>query len=409
MKNIFMFWKRQNHDWKVTVVRTSLERFGYQMIFPYLSIYIVALGATKTQLGLVNSIGMVIAGLLGPFTGILIDRNGPKKVYLIGIGTLMAAYLTYALAPNWIFCLLAMSIYWIGNNSAGHSCATICGNCLANEDRARGMMLCETAAAGLLGIAGPMVAAFLLAQFGGVNAANIRPLFYVVLIMTSLSFILVWTQLSDQKWVSKCKSSTHPIMDGIKILKGNRIAQKWLVIGALNKLPYGLILPFTQVFAQEVKGADGYVLGAMVTGAALTSIVFGFPAGVVADRIGRKKTLYIITPLYWAASLFLVWAPSPTFLIISGILLGFYQIIEPIAGAIEMELVPAEQMGRWIGLNRIVKAFFGAGMALVGGFIWDKMGPQYVFLLYVGIDLIFKIPLLISMPETLIDKNNTKV
>lgn len=270
-------------------------------------------------------------------------------------------------------------------------------------------MLCETAAAGLLGIAGPMVAAFLLAQFGGVNAANIRPLFYVVLIMTSLSFILVWTQLSDQKWVSKCKSSTHPIMDGIKILKGNRIAQKWLAIGALNKLPYGLILPFTQVFAQEVKGADGYVLGAMVTGAALTSIVFGFPAGVVADRIGRKKTLYIITPLYWAASLFLVWAPSPTFLIISGILLGFYQIIEPIAGAIEMELVPAEQMGRWIGLNRIVKAFFGAGMALVGGFIWDKMGSEYVLLLYVGIDLIFKLPLLISMPETLIDKNNTKV
>jgi len=155
LRNVSEFWKRQNRDWRVTVIRTSLERFGYQMIFPYLSIYIVALGATKTQLGLVNSIGMVIAGLLGPFTGTLIDRNGPKRVYLIGIGTLMFSYLIYALAPNWIFCLLAMSIYWIGNSSASHSCATICGNCLANEDRARGMMLCETAAAGLLGIAGP--------------------------------------------------------------------------------------------------------------------------------------------------------------------------------------------------------------------------------------------------------------
>jgi len=99
-----------------------------------------------------------------------------------------------------------------------------------------------------------------------------------------------------------------------------------------------------------------------------------------------------------------VFAPSPGFLIVSGVLLGFYQIIEPIAGAIEMELVPAEQMGRWIGLNRIVKAFFGAGMALVGGFIWDRIGPQYVFLFYISIDLVFKFPLLVGMPETLNEK-----
>ena len=118
------------------------------MIFPYLSIYIIALGATKTQLGLVNSIGMMVAGLLKPLTGSLIDRNGPKKVYRFGIVLLITAYLTYALAPNWIICIIAMGIYWISNSSAGHSCATICGNCLHNEDRARGMMICETAAMG---------------------------------------------------------------------------------------------------------------------------------------------------------------------------------------------------------------------------------------------------------------------
>ena len=124
--SILGFWKRQDRDWKVTVTRSSLEKFGYQMILPYLSIYIVALGATKTQLGLVNSIGMVIAGLLGPFTGTLIDRNGPKKIYLFGIGMLMTSYLIFALAPNWIVCIVAMGIYWVGNGSAGHSCGTIC-------------------------------------------------------------------------------------------------------------------------------------------------------------------------------------------------------------------------------------------------------------------------------------------
>ena len=77
------FWNRQQRDWKVTVGRTSLDKLAYQMVFPYLSIYIVALGATATQLGMVNSIGMIMAGAVSPFVGWFIDRNGPKKIYLL--------------------------------------------------------------------------------------------------------------------------------------------------------------------------------------------------------------------------------------------------------------------------------------------------------------------------------------
>ena len=95
------FLRRQQRDWGVTVVRTSLDRLAYQMVFPYLSVYIVALGATATQLGLVSSLGMAVAGLAGPFIGWLIDRHGPRTFYLVGIGFLVVAYLTYALANSW--------------------------------------------------------------------------------------------------------------------------------------------------------------------------------------------------------------------------------------------------------------------------------------------------------------------
>jgi osmoprotectant transport system substrate-binding protein len=40
------FLKRQERDWKVTVVRSSMDKLVYQMLFPYLSIYIVALATT---------------------------------------------------------------------------------------------------------------------------------------------------------------------------------------------------------------------------------------------------------------------------------------------------------------------------------------------------------------------------
>jgi MFS family permease len=96
-----LFLKRQQRDWKVTVLRTSFDKFAYQIVFPYLSIYIMALGATGIQLGTVNSIGMLVAGFCGPFTGWLIDRIGPKKIYLIGIGFIGVSYLTYGLAQSW--------------------------------------------------------------------------------------------------------------------------------------------------------------------------------------------------------------------------------------------------------------------------------------------------------------------
>ena len=193
------FLKRQEQDWKITVLRTSLDKFAYQMVFPYLSIYIVALGATVTQLGLVNSIGMIAAGVVGPFTGWFIDRTGPKKIYLFGIGMLAISYLTYGLAHSWLVTIVAMVAYWLGFSVSIHSCATVCGNSLTNEDRATGMTICETVAAGLLGMAGPMLGAWLVTLFGGVNASGIRPLFFVSLIITLSTFVIILTQLSGKK------------------------------------------------------------------------------------------------------------------------------------------------------------------------------------------------------------------
>jgi MFS family permease len=401
LQGALSFLQRQQRDWKVTVGRTSLERFAYQIVYPYLSVYIVALGATATQLGIVNSIGMAIAGLLGPFTGGFIDRNGPKKLYLAGIVLLAVSYLTYGLAQQWSITIIAMIAYWLGFGTSIHSCATICGNCLVNRDRATGMMVCESVAAGLLGMAGPLIATWLVARYGGVNIEGIRPLFFAGLIITIGSFIIVLTQLSSQKWAAHSSVKPSLIRGSIQVLKNNRYLKRWLVISAMANLPFGMILPFSQVFAHQVKGADEFILGAMVAGSALASITFAIPLGRLADRVGRKKVLFITIPLFWASNLVLVWAPTPAFLIIAGVLQGFFNIGGPISAAVERELVPADQMGRWIGFTRFSRMLLNACLAFAAGIIWDKIGPQYVFIIYVGIDLVIRVPLLISMPETL--------
>ena len=395
------FLRRQQRDWKITVARTSLRTFVYKMVFPYQSIYIVALGATATQLGIVNTAGMGIAGLLSPLAGWLIDRIGNKTIYLIGIGLLAISYLTYGVARSWTIIIIAMVAFWLGDTTSRHGCSTVCANSLSSQDRATGMSFCETLAAGLLGIGGPIVGASLVTSFGGVNVEGIRPLFFISLLITLGTFFLILTQLSNQRWKSSSERKPSFFGDITQVFKQGKNLKRWIIIASVAGLPMGMVLPFIQVFAHEVKGADQYILGAMVTGSALTPLVLGIPLGRLADKIGRKKVLYLIAPFFWASNLILIWAPNSGFLIGAGILQGFFFICLTVAGAMGVELVPPEQMGRWLGVMRFFRLLLAAGVAYLAGVIWDHIGPEYVFLIAVGLDILIRIPLLIGMPETL--------
>lgn len=395
------FVGRQPRDWRVTVARTSLDRLVYQMVYPYLSIYIVALGATATQLGAINSAGMVAAALLGPSTGWLIDRVGAKRVYLAGIGVLILSYLSYSLAQSWPMALVAMVAYWIGSSTSILGCATVCGNCLASRDRATGMMICETVAAGLLGAAGPLIGAWLVASSGGAVVSGIRPLFIIGTVVSLGTFALVWTQLSDRRWVNVRGTARRMLRDLRRVVGEGRHLRRWLVVSSIAQLPMAMVFPFSQLYVYSVKGADVFVLGAMMTGCAVTSILFAIPLGRLADRSGRKSVLYLAMPLFWISNLLLVWAPSSPTLILAGVLQGFYYVSGPIGAAMERELVPANQMGRWLGITRFFRMLLAALAAVVAGGIWDRVGPEYVFLGFVAIDLLVRLPLLVGMPETL--------
>jgi MFS family permease len=396
------FLRRQQRDWGVTVVRTSLDRLAYQMVFPYLSVYIVGLGATATQLGLVNSLGMAVAGLAGPFTGWLIDRHGPRSFYLVGIGLLAVSYLTYALANSWPVTIAAMMAYWLGYSISGHSCATICGNCLANRDRATAMMICETVGAGALGIVGPMIGALIVLSSGGIDPDAIRPLFVIGLGITALTFVIVFTQLSRQRWgIGGSGSPRSAVLGDLREVMQGSYLKRWLVIAAVGQLPVGMVLAFSQVYAHEVKGADALVLGAMTAAGAVVSIGLAVPLGRLADRVGRKRVLFLTIPLFLLSNLLLIWAPAPAFLVAAGALQAFFFLGGPISAAMERELVPAAHMGRWIGIARIVRMLLNAALVLVAGFIWDRVGPQFVFLAFVAIDLAVRVPLLATMPDTL--------
>jgi MFS family permease len=394
------FLTRQPNAWMITATRTSIYRFFYQMVLPYLSIYTLSLGASGLQLGLVNSIGIGVAGILGPITGCVIDRVGYKVIYLIGISLLAVSWFLYAIAQSWEIIIVGMLAYWVGLGTSMHSCSVICGSSLSNEDRATAMSVCESLAAGLLGMLGPMVGAVLVIRFGGVNVEGIRPLFYICLVGTIYTFFFVLIKLPNPKRIISEKQSPNLFKGLSELFAYRRSVKRFLAISSIVFLPQGMVIPFAQAFAREVKGADPYTLGAMVTGFALTPFLLGIPIGRFADRFGRKRVLLSIAPFAWASNLILIWAPSSAFLILSGALQGFIYINSIITMVMIFELFPPEYMGRWMGINRFFRMSLAAVSAYAAGFIWDTIGPAYLFIAFIGVDLLIRIPLLISVPET---------
>jgi MFS family permease len=130
------------------------------------------------------------------------------------------------------------------------------------------------------------------------------------------------------------------------------------------------------------------------------------PLGRLADRHGRKKLLFAIAPLAYAANLLLIMAPGSgagaTLCLLSyGVLFGFNSIGMALASSMTAEIVPQKQMGRWIGVVGLFRGLLSIPAPTMGGLIWEHAGPQYVFLAAIAIDVFVRLPLLALTRETL--------
>ena len=75
-----------------------------------------------------------------------------------------------------------------------------------------------------------------------------------------------------------------------RMMHARKHLKRWLVIASLGQLPVAMVFPFSQVYAHEVKGADPFVLGAMVTG----HVVIGLGEGITAKDEIREQYCHAI-------------------------------------------------------------------------------------------------------------------
>jgi len=399
------FAQRQTHDFKLMLGRRALHGLAGGLSVQYNSIYATLLGADPLQLGSLQSVGNAVGALAALPAGWFIDYYSLKKVFLLGTAMLAAARLLYFVAPHWAWLYAGIILYYLGMRLTCTCCTVICAAELPNKERATGRGFCRTLASPVA-IFTPLLAAWLISQFGGIGIRGIRPLYAAQVLIFVVIFVLLLTQLPRSHSGRGAGDGRYILTSFAQVFKQGPDVVRLMIVMGLMELPWTVAQPFMPVYAHEFKGANEFILSGISMASILVPMVASIPLGRLADRHGRKKLLFAIAPVAYAANLCLVLAPASgvgasLFLLLYGVLFGFNSISMALASSMAAEVMPREQMGRWIGIVSLFRGLLGIPAPLLGGLIWEQVGPQYVFLAAIAIDAFLRLPFLSLVRETL--------
>jgi MFS family permease len=393
-------WRRQNLNWRTVVTRQVFNRFFNELTLQYANIYITLLGASPVQLGAVNSVMGFAQAVISIPLGVLRDRFNIRKIYLFGVSMLIFVPLLYAMAPRWEVIGLAIMISGFGMMVG--SCALICDLSLPARDRATGKALCEGTGA-LPTVLAPTIAAVFITVFGGISVQSIRNLYWIQFATRVILFIYVYRRLTDIGRPDRIAKGSDFASEFGEVFKRGNAVKRWLLFQSVSTFTGTMLATFRYLYIYEIKGASQYIIGGTAMAMLITEAVFSTVIGRLADRLGRKKAYYILIPIFSVANIALILAPTPPWLLLAGFLMGFRMIAGVSCSSMTPELVPLECLGRWRGQIGLFTGLVCIPAPIVGGMIWERFGPEYVFIAVTAIDLLIRTPLLYSVPETLRD------
>jgi len=400
---------------KVSLVAAGVYNFSLQLSAQYDMLFAQALGASGTDIGLMNSFGAAVNATASAPIGSAVEKYTVKKIMLLGYVFDAISMIIFILAGNWwaLIPAFAMRAQLIRN-------APLTDIILITftEPRKRStVMSLSRVFWSTINVFAPVTAAIIVASFGGINAQGMRPLYYYIQLFLYISvFFVIAKGLGATSIHSNVKKDeldwkkTSLIKDYREFLRGEKYLRRWILIRVFRDGSQALSMSFISLWMVNNKGATPAILGIVSAVSIIAAMSLQIPAGRLSDKFGRKKTFYLFTPFYYLGTLALISVPSPEYLILAG-LLGGVGMGGGIGGVaftpfITMwwEMAPAEMRGRWYGLEGLIMATTRIPASIIGGILWDQGLKIEVLLVPILIDVLVVVLLLHTIPDTLRSK-----
>jgi len=394
------FFNKQSKNYIVLLFRRAYASFFINMPMPYTSLYMKALGLHEIGIGYLRSLGDAVSAIISPFVGFFADVRSLKKALMIALLIEILAPLFFIFAWDWKLLILGVIFSVLTMSIANVVEIVYIANSLRRTTRATGFGITSTIST-ISALTAPIIAAFIVEKFGGISVEGIKPLYIIqflgLLALAPIPIIF----LTDIKGSGRSFKLKDDFKSMLKILKGRKWLQRWILVEALGGYVWGITMPYVMIYAVEYKGATPWILGLMSSTLNIISLLCTIPVGRLADKIGRVKLLVTFRPAFYLSQIVFILAPNPWFLIVAWALRGVFFACIPIWQTIAMELVPEEERGRWSGIKGFISGLARIPSATIGGYIWTYIGPEAPFITAIIVDLCIRLPLLYMTPETL--------
>ncbi len=337
-----------------------------EMVFGLLPLFLTGqLGASKTLLGLVEGTGEMLGHTSRLVSGTASDAIQKRKpLVLIGYSISAASKPFFGFAGSWTDVFSVRSADRIGKGIRTAPRDALISESVEDQKVGRAFGL-HRSMDQVGAIIGPLVA-FALFPFVGFHG-----IFYLSILPAAVAIVVLIFFVNDRPMSSKVRTS---IMANLKkVLAQRRFVILLAIMAIFNVGAFNF--SFVIIRASDLGVPDGMVLIAYTVINAAHTIV-GFPAGVLADRIGREKMLAISYGVFLASTILMVTSTTSNEAYLIAAVFGAYiGISETVQRALVPKYVSDDQIrGTAYGLYNMVigVSFFAAN--IVFGFLLDSAG-----------------------------------
>lgn len=360
-------------------------------LFFLLPLFLKQFGPRDSQVGLIMGIHSITAILIRPFFGRLIDREGGKRISLIGIAILILAVpLFHLVRDSGAFPVFLRALTGIGWGISMTATITMCTDLAPVQSMARSIGI--VGVAGLIANAvGPSLGEEIIRRFGFSGLFN----FSLAFLMLSLTLVMMTRELPKEDRGGKSSAEA-----AIRIWKST----SWLLLIIIGSMPIihgsvrGAIIYFMPLL---VKVLNLGRVGPFFIIFSAAAILSRFKLGGLSDCYGRKKVVFISALIISFNLLLISRIESFGLLLVTGFIGGLGQgLIFPALSTYLIDFMGRENKGLAISLYN---SLFDVGMGLGSmfyGWVSELVGLKQMYLV-AGI-LLFVANLIFSLkaPET---------
>ncbi len=372
------------------IVGHTLQHLYAQGFYVVLPVIYTSLGLSPVATGFIGTVRQVSSGATSMLGGFMIDRlqNWRALTLYLSLIVMGLGYLLVGMAPTYALIVLSGGLAGAAG-SLWHPAAI---SLLSQQyPERRGLMMGLHRSTGNLGdMAGPLIVGALL-----VVMAWQKVLFGAFPVALIFAFLL-WTVVrggnaAQAKTVKPSdKSTTGQQLGAIKNLLKSKELILLLLVSGISGLGQGSLMLWLPMYLQETQHLGSLAIGFHVGLLSSVGIASGPLLGILSDRLGRKKVIFIVlmAKAIIATSMAIVGGGLGLTILI-GLMGAFMFALNPLVQAGALDIAEGKRLeGSMIGLLWGNNALFGGVSPTLVGFLVSSVGYGVLFWYVAGMSSI---------------------